>query len=219
VDTDIWFTIVSIFYVLVCAFLILVVLLQQGKGGGMGAAFGGGGTNTVFGGAGAGNFLTRLTAICAVLFMVLSAVLAYLSSSGDRAMEAADAIEREANEEEEDTVAPEGGTPDVDGTAPPPPASLDTPEEAAGDPVIDALEQEAERLANEPSPEAAPEPEPAPEPAPEAAPEPEPEAAEEPAPTKAPRPRRPRPAPAAEGEAPEAAPAPAAEPAPAEATE
>ena len=67
-----WFTIVSIFYVLVCAFLILVVLLQQGKGGGMGSAFGGGGGQTVFGGAGAGNFLTRLTAIAANFLLFIS---------------------------------------------------------------------------------------------------------------------------------------------------
>ena len=88
-----WFTIVSVIYVLVCAFLILVVLLQQGKGGGMGAALGGGGgSNTVFGGAGAGNFLTRLTAIAATLFMVLSALLAYMSTSGERSMNVIDEV-------------------------------------------------------------------------------------------------------------------------------
>jgi protein translocase SecG subunit len=50
---------VATVYILCCSFLILVVLLQQGKGGGMGGAFGGGGGQTVFGGAGAGNALTR----------------------------------------------------------------------------------------------------------------------------------------------------------------
>src|SRR5215813_11867959 len=81
-------TFLTIVYVIVCVFLILVVLLQAGRGGGMGAAFGGS-TQTVFGGAGAGNFLTRLTSIGAALFMTLSATLAYLSSSSEKSFERA----------------------------------------------------------------------------------------------------------------------------------
>ncbi|MEZ4295621.1 MAG: preprotein translocase subunit SecG [Polyangiaceae bacterium] len=77
-------TILSIVHVTVCVFLILVVLLQQGRGGGMGSAFGGAATAQVFGGRGAGNFLTRLTGICATIFMLTSIGLAYLSSAGDR---------------------------------------------------------------------------------------------------------------------------------------
>lgn len=76
-------TIVTVLHVFVCFFLILVVLLQQGRGGGMGAGMGGA-TAQVFGGRGAGNFMTRLTAICAIIFMVTSMLLAYLSSAGDR---------------------------------------------------------------------------------------------------------------------------------------
>lgn len=76
-------TFLNIIHVFVCLFLILVVLLQQGRGGGMGGAFGGA-TAQVFGGRGAGNFMTRLTAICAAVFMITSVSLAYLSSSGDR---------------------------------------------------------------------------------------------------------------------------------------
>ncbi len=76
-------TLLNILHVFVCFFLILVVLLQQGKGGGMGSAFGGA-TAQVFGGRGAGNFMTRLTAICAAIFMATSISLAYLSSAGDR---------------------------------------------------------------------------------------------------------------------------------------
>src|SRR5689334_4540882 len=79
-------TFLTILYVFVCVFLILVVLLQAGRGGGMGAAFGGT-SQSVFGGAGAGNFLTRLTVIMAALFMLLSATLAFLSSSSDKALE------------------------------------------------------------------------------------------------------------------------------------
>ena len=79
-------TFIEIIHIGVCLFLILVVLLQQGKGGGMGAAFGGGAAQQVFGGRGAGNLLTRATAICAGIFMLTSVSLAYLSSSGDRAL-------------------------------------------------------------------------------------------------------------------------------------
>src|SRR4029077_19376946 len=79
-------TFLTILYVFVCLFLILVVLLQAGRGGGMGAAFGGS-SQTVFGGAGAGNFLTRLTVVMAAMFMLLSATLAYLSSGSDKALE------------------------------------------------------------------------------------------------------------------------------------
>lgn len=81
-------TFITVIYVLVCIFLILVVLLQAGRGGGMGAAFGGS-SQTVFGGAGAGNFLQRLTVASATLFMLLSATLAYLSSSGEQSLERA----------------------------------------------------------------------------------------------------------------------------------
>ena len=80
-------TFIDIIHIFVCMVLIGVVLLQQGKGGGMGAAFGGG-TAQVFGGRGAGNILTKVTAISAAIFMLTSVSLAYLSSSGDRALKA-----------------------------------------------------------------------------------------------------------------------------------
>jgi len=80
-------TFLDIVHISVCLFLMLVVLLQQGKGGGMGAAFGGG-AQQVFGGRGAGNILTRATAVCAGIFMLTSVSLAYVSSSGDRDLKA-----------------------------------------------------------------------------------------------------------------------------------
>ena len=86
-------TILNIVHVFVCFFLILVVLLQQGRGGGLGATFGGA-TAQVFGGRGAGNFMTRLTAICAVIFMATSMSLAYLSSAGDRELKQYESQER-----------------------------------------------------------------------------------------------------------------------------
>lgn len=82
-------TLVTILHVIVCLFLMLTVLLQNGKGGGMGGAFGGSNAGTVFGGGGASNFLKRLTAIAGTIFMVTSIVLAYLSSHNT-----ADALEK-----------------------------------------------------------------------------------------------------------------------------
>jgi len=71
-------TIITIIHVLACIFLVLVVLLQTGKGADMGAVFGGS-SSTVFGSTGAGNFLTRLTTAAAIIFMVTSLSLTYLS--------------------------------------------------------------------------------------------------------------------------------------------
>src|ERR1700722_13880263 len=86
-------TLLDILHVPVCSGLMFIVLLQQGKGGGMGAAFGGGASAQVVGGRGAGNLLTRATAIFAGTFMLTSVSLAYLSSSGDRALRARAAVE------------------------------------------------------------------------------------------------------------------------------
>lgn len=64
-------------HILVALGLIGLVLLQQGKGADIGAAFGSGGSNTVFGARGSANFLSRTTAVLAVLFFVTSLSLAY----------------------------------------------------------------------------------------------------------------------------------------------
>jgi preprotein translocase subunit SecG len=69
----------TVLHVIACFFLIVVVLLQRGKGAEVGAVFGGGAGATVFGSRGAGNFLTRLTTGAAVTFMVTSLSLAYLA--------------------------------------------------------------------------------------------------------------------------------------------
>ncbi|MEE9397283.1 MAG: preprotein translocase subunit SecG [Methylococcales bacterium] len=70
---------IIIFHVLFGAGIIALVLLQHGRGADAGAAFGSGASGTVFGSQGAASFLTRATAICAVLFFSTSLFLAYLS--------------------------------------------------------------------------------------------------------------------------------------------
>jgi len=68
-------------HVLLCLFLILIILLQPGKGGDVGAAIGGGGgSGSVFGPRGPANLLQRATTIVAVMFMGTSITLAYYSS-------------------------------------------------------------------------------------------------------------------------------------------
>jgi preprotein translocase subunit SecG len=104
-------TFLDIVHIFVCAVLMFVVLLQQGKGGGMGAAFGGGAAAQVFGGRGAGNILTRATAVCAAVFMLTSVSLAYLSSSGDRALKAKAAVELQKKNDRGTARPKESGTP------------------------------------------------------------------------------------------------------------
>ena len=77
-------TIVTTLHIIAGLFLILVVLLQTGKGAAMGSAFGSGASQTMFGSSGAGSFLTKLTTAAAVVFMVTSLTLATMSSDKTR---------------------------------------------------------------------------------------------------------------------------------------
>ena len=68
-------------HIAACIFLVAVVLLQRGKGAEIGAVFGSGASSTVFGSRGAGNFLTKLTTGCAIVFMLTSLTLSYITST------------------------------------------------------------------------------------------------------------------------------------------
>jgi preprotein translocase subunit SecG len=70
----------SLLHVLIATGLILIVLLQSGKGADIGAAFGGGSSQTVFGGRGAATFLSKATTVLAILFMVMSIALTLLAT-------------------------------------------------------------------------------------------------------------------------------------------
>jgi preprotein translocase subunit SecG len=116
-----------------CVFLILVILLQTGKGGGMGVAFGGA-SQTVFGPRGAGSFVGKATGIVAALFMITSMVLAFVSSSGGTGVadKAGALAEKRAGQVEEvdlSQAATESSLP-PDGQSGEPEA---TPSEGAGD--------------------------------------------------------------------------------------
>ncbi len=76
----------TVLHAVACLFLMLVVLIQPGKSGGMGALTGGG-AQQVFGGRGAGTILTKITWVTAGIFFVTSITLAYLSTSSDESLQ------------------------------------------------------------------------------------------------------------------------------------
>jgi preprotein translocase subunit SecG len=73
-----YYTIATL-HVIVCFILVLVVLLQSGKGADLAGAFGGGATQTAFGSRGPASFLSKMTTVAAVLFMITSISLSMIS--------------------------------------------------------------------------------------------------------------------------------------------
>lgn len=144
---------ITVIHIIACLFLIGIVLLQQGKGADMGAVFGGS-SQTLFGGSGAGNFLTRLTAAAAVTFMLTSLMLAYSSARVVTATVFDDAPLPAAAPAQPDAGAP---LPADAGVAPEA-VEADVPEEpqaAVGEPQADA--EPVEEAAAEQSGDAEPE--------------------------------------------------------------
>jgi len=133
-------------HVIVCIFLIAVVLLQRGKGAEMGAVFGGGASSTVFGSRGAGNFLTKLTTGSAIIFMLTSVTLSYISTQG-----AGDRLFEDGVEEPAGAVAEEPLFEDLGSVAPE--TAAETAAEAETAPSLAPLAEEAE-IAEPPAPPA-----------------------------------------------------------------
>jgi preprotein translocase subunit SecG len=73
---------VATLYVLTCMVLMLVILLQQGKGGDIASAFGGGSSQAAFGARSGATVLSRATTVCAVLFVVGAIVLGIVGQRG-----------------------------------------------------------------------------------------------------------------------------------------
>ncbi|KOC91327.1 MULTISPECIES: preprotein translocase subunit SecG [Winslowiella] len=70
-----------VIFLIVALGLVGLIMLQQGKGADMGASFGAGASGTLFGSSGSGNFMTRMTAVLATLFFIISLVLGNLNSN------------------------------------------------------------------------------------------------------------------------------------------
>lgn len=104
-------TIVLIAHTVIALLIIILVLLQRGKGADAGAAFGSGASSTVFGSQGSSNFFSRSTAVLAAAFFVSSLSLAYLSSqqadAPDSLIENITNIDVEENSAVIDIIAPE----------------------------------------------------------------------------------------------------------------
>src|SRR5262249_14089349 len=118
--------VVPVIHVLACLFLIVVVLLQTGKGADMGAVFGGG-SQTLFGSGGAGNFLTKLTTVRATPFRRPSLLL----TAGASRSATSNLLNRlPAPAAETEPVPPPPAAPDAGEPTPPAPAA-EAPVESA----------------------------------------------------------------------------------------
>ena len=83
------------FYILISVSLVLIILLQQGKGSDIGSAFGAGSSNTMFGTSSSSNPLTKVTAVLAAVFLILSLSITYISRSSLNKESSVDQIEIE----------------------------------------------------------------------------------------------------------------------------
>ena len=107
-------TFLIIIHTIVCIALILIILLQTGKGADMGATFGGGSSQTLFGSTGSSTFLGKLTTAAAVVFMLTSLGLAYLSghrTTNSIMMDKKAPIEQQAAPEKIPQPSPEASQP------------------------------------------------------------------------------------------------------------
>ncbi len=135
-------TVILIVHVLAAIGVISLVLLQQGKGADMGAAFGSGASSTVFGSQGSSSFITRSTAILATVFFITSLALAVFSSRGvDNA-----SVTESAVTEMVDSEAPVAEDMPSAPQAPAAEAASDMPAAPAADmPVAPAAESDAKQ--------------------------------------------------------------------------
>jgi len=103
---------VLIGHTLIALLIIVLVLLQRGKGADAGAAFGAGASGTVFGARGSGSFFSRATAVCATAFFITSLTLAYLSSQNSGVVPSS--LVDDAPAVEEEIEVPDTGMPSLD---------------------------------------------------------------------------------------------------------
>jgi len=149
-------TFLTVLHVMVCFVIVVVVLLQRGKGAEIGAVFGGGASSTVFGSRGAGNFLTKITTGAAIIFMCTSLALAYFASDagqGERLFDP-EQVEQPAPADPDEPDSPFGefgefgeapaGPPDAAPAETPDAAPAETPDTAPPDAGTGTLEAPAE---------------------------------------------------------------------------
>lgn len=99
------FSIVLTIHIIIAFLLIVLVLMQHGKGADAGANFGGSSSQTLFGSGGSATFLSRLTAIMATLFFITSLTLAYIASQQAKGYQSV--VDDSATKVEESAQQPE----------------------------------------------------------------------------------------------------------------
>ena len=87
------------FHVVTAILIVVLILLQKGKGADMGSAFGAGASGTLFGSKGSANFLSRSTAVLATIFFITSLTLAYLNKGNVQTNSILDNFNPVTNEE------------------------------------------------------------------------------------------------------------------------
>ena len=108
---------VTVLHIVICAALMVAILLQSGKGGGLAGAFGAGSSQTLFGGRGAATFLSRTTTVLATLFFLTSLTLGLAASRSNRAGQSL--VGQEARQQSQRRAAQQGaGAPTAPVTPP-----------------------------------------------------------------------------------------------------
>jgi len=119
-------TLLLMLLVLTSLALIALILIQQGKGADVGAAFGSGSANTFFGSAGSASFMTRLTTWLAIAFFGITFALAYIAKEKAAAMDQI-ALPSAAIAEQQGTPVPEVPVSEVPTSTDAPPADSTVP--------------------------------------------------------------------------------------------
>jgi preprotein translocase subunit SecG len=129
---------VTTLHVIVCIILVLVVLLQSGKGADLAGAFGGGATQTAFGSRGPASFLSKMTTVAAIIFMVTSIALSMITTTRREAKSILETTKQEAAKPAEKAPAKQ------------PPAAAPTPEQIKKQ--IEELQKARESQQSAPAP-------------------------------------------------------------------
>ena len=101
-----------VFHVITAIIIVILILLQKGKGADMGSAFGAGASGTMFGSKGSANFLSRSTAVLATIFFITSLTLAYLNKgtvvqNNDSILDTINIIEEDDQNNDSSPVSPQ----------------------------------------------------------------------------------------------------------------
>jgi len=121
-------SILVVFHLLLAIGLVVLILMQHGKGADMGAAFGSGASASVFGSRGASNFLSRTTAVLATVFFVTSLALAYFAMRTEEPVTLMEGVEAPVLEAPVSDLPPITDMPVVPDLEPPAGDSGDVPQ-------------------------------------------------------------------------------------------